>query len=49
MTKGREENLLILPLNPPYYRSLGIALKDYASATPVARAFIRFVKHHFNV
>lgn len=47
--KGHEQNLLTMPLLPPYYRDLGIGIKDMETATPIVKKFIHFVKKYFGV
>lgn len=45
--KGRIQSLKTLPLDPPFYRDLGIGLNDIKSATPIVKTFIAFVQKHF--
>lgn len=43
---GFEDQILALPLNPYYYRELGIAMRSYKNLSPAARKFADFAKAH---
>ena len=45
----RKDHLKTLPLEPHYYRSLGIVIKSFEQASPVAKTFIYFVFNYFHV
>ena len=49
MIEQRKDFLKTLPLDPPYYRTLGIAIKSFEHASPVAKTFIYFVFNYFNI
>jgi len=42
--KGYARNVAIRPLDPPFFRSLGILLPSAAGSSPAVKKFIRYVK-----
>ncbi len=43
---GTEKKVKILPINPAYYRLLGIGMRHYSDLSPAAKTFVDFSKAH---
>ena len=40
-------DLKILPLDPPQYISMGMAVSTLSTASPAVKTFVRFVRDYF--
>ncbi len=47
-TNNAPADVLNLPLDPPYSRTLGIGIKDTKNAAPLTKLFIRYILNHFH-
>jgi DNA-binding transcriptional LysR family regulator len=49
IVEQRKDYLKTLPLNPHYFRNLGIGLKSFNRSSPATKKFINFTLNYFNI